>query len=975
MTTSPPPLINEYFELSKKYKLEYGEKTVLLMMVGSFYEIYGFSKIIDATMNEICSFCNLNISDKKICVGANTVVMAGFRDYTLDKYLPKLMENGYTAVVYDQEKRADKSIHRFKSAVYSPGTYISGETDILPQISNNIMCVWVHIHKQKFVFGVSVVNIFTGETFIFEHEGVFDMNPTTFDELQRCVSVFSPNEIIFISPFENNTTQTILQYCGIQTKTHILNTNDTENVKLQNCQKQVFISHIISRFFGNESFQICTEFSQYEFATQSLCYLLNFIQEHNPDLVRKIIPPKFKNSSNRVILANHTLSQLNIIDDNKTSGHLSSVYTFLNKCITPMGKRKFQYQITNPTFNCDWLRTEYSMIDNLLQIQKKTPHHILLENLRNLLTGIRDIDKNCRQLIMRKLYPSSVFNLYQSIQTTIHLQEQLNQYPIFNNYLTKTPIQPLQITQFIQKHLILEKCKTIHSLSNFDENFICSGVSEKLDALLDNQTRDLQILQDIKNTLNQFIKKNIKKQDETEYIKIHETEKSGKSLQITKKRGSLLKQILATTPIKLCAIELTDKDIHFSGASSTTDEITFPFLTKLLQDIRHRNDIQNEMIMEVYGDFLKLLETNWFIDIENISHYIAKLDVLQSKSFFADKYKYCQPTITKENAGGTSFFRAKDIRHVLIEHINTNELYVANDISLGENENGMLLFGTNAVGKTSLIRAIGITIILAQSGMYVPCSEFVYSPYTAIYSRILSNDNLFKGLSTFAVEMSELRTILKMADANSLILGDELASGTENESALSIFAAALIDLNTKNSTYMFATHFHDIAKFDEISNMSKLCLKHLTVYYDRELDALVYDRKLKDGSGSRIYGLEVCLSLHLPDAFMDCAYTIRNKYFPETRGELAFQSSKYNSKKIRGICEVCNETIATEIHHLIPQKDADETGHIGFVHKNHKANLASVCEKCHLEFHNKYIVPNSDVKKVIKKKIIKKTKK
>ena len=69
----------------------------------------------------------------------------------------------------------------------------------------------------------------------------------------------------------------------------------------------------------------------------------------------------------------------------------------------------------------------------------------------------------------------------------------------------------------------------------------------------------------------------------------------------------------------------------------------------------------------------------------------------------------------------------------------------------------MLLYGTNAVGKTSLIRALGISIVLAQAGMFVPCSKFLYKPYTAIYSRILGNDNLFKGLSTFAVEISELR--------------------------------------------------------------------------------------------------------------------------------------------------------------------------------------------------------------------------
>ena len=116
--------------------------------------------------------------------------------------------------------------------------------------------------------------------------------------------------------------------------------------------------------------------------------------------------------------------------------------------------------------------------------------------------------------------------------------------------------------------------------------------------------------------------------------------------------------------------------------------------------------------------------------------------------------------------------------------------------------NGILLYGTNAVGKTSFIKAIGISIIMAQAGLYVPALEFTYYPYKTLFTRILGNDNIFKGLSTFAVEMTELRTILQMADENSLILGDELCSGTESDSALSIFVAGLEILH-KKKLYIF----------------------------------------------------------------------------------------------------------------------------------------------------------------------------
>ena len=100
-----------------------------------------------------------------------------------------------------------------------------------------------------------------------------------------------------------------------------------------------------------------------------------------------------------------------------------------------------------------------------------------------------------------------------------------------------------------------------------------------------------------------------------------------------------------------------------------------------------------------------------------------------------------------------------------------------------------LLHGTNAVGKSSLIRSIGISVILAQAGCFVPCTTFRYKAYHTVCTRILGNDDIFKGLSTFAVEMSELRTILRSADQYTLVLGDEVCSGTETSSAVSICAA------------------------------------------------------------------------------------------------------------------------------------------------------------------------------------------
>lgn len=399
------------------------------------------------------------------------------------------------------------------------------------------------------------------------------------------------------------------------------------------------------------------------------------------------------------------------------------------------------------------------------------------------------------------------------------------------------------------------------------------------------------------------------------------------------------------------------RDIRFGSASSTADEILFPLLSDVCRDILTAKQQLSEIVENVYMDFLKQFGNSCYSFLDYASSYIAKLDILITKVYLAKTYNYCRPVLSSSTHTHTdtthdteSFVNVVGLRHCLIEHIQQNEIYVSNDIHLGGNSgnSGVLLYGTNAVGKTSFIRALGIAVILAQSGMFVPCSQFVYKPYTAIFSRILGNDNLFRGLSTFAVEMTELRMILKMSDERSLVLGDELCSGTETESALSIFMAGLCDLNQKRASFVFATHFHEILKMDEMADLTRVAVKHMAVHYDRELDCLVYDRKLADGSGTRMYGLEVCKSLHLPPDFLAKAYEIRTKYFPENKSELRHSPAKtYNANKIRGKCEICKTELAEETHHLQEQHLANADGFIDGFHKNHSANLMSLCTKCH----------------------------
>lgn len=972
-----PNIIDEYLQLTREYESKYGTRTIVLLQVGAFFEVYGLKQadglIVGSNIEEFAAFSQLNISEKKIAYKGSQVVMAGFRDYTLDKYLQRITENDYNAVVFVQEKTG-KVTKRVFHGVFSAGTFISYDTDSSPQITNNIMCIWIDTckpllrgvinTKDNIIYGVACVNIFTGKSSMFEYQTQFLMNPCTFDELERYVSTLCPSEVVLISSLSENENNTILQYVGIRTNSiHRFNTKNESQTEVQNCMKQKYIKHILSTFFGDETFELCKEFENNIMSTQAFCFLMNFIKEHNPNLVKKVSLPIFSNTTNNMLLANHTLKQLNIIDDvnldGKKTGHLSSVLSFLNKCFSAMGRRLFQYQLLNPTINQEWLNKEYEMINHLFTNQD------LVEMFRKKLVKMRDFEKVCRQIVVRKLYPSSIYHLYESLQSVQQIHTCIMEDELLCDYLcsgfTLQPKSNIYMEQacksilaIMDETFYLDKCKVTNSMNTFDENIIKPGVSEELDSLLKSYNEKIQLFHDVKAELN-VIMNTTGKNDDVDYIKIHETDKSGLSLQITKTRSKLLKTIINDPNKKLrLASKVLDNfnycDCELSAASTNTDEIYISQLARAAKNILQYKEKLNQLISSIYLKFLDDFEKTWFSDLENIANYVAKLDVLQCKAHTAKTNNYCRPVIL--NSGSTkSCVSVKHLRHCLIEHLQQNELYVTNDIEMGNIVNGLLLYGTNAVGKTSFIRALGIAIIMAQSGMFVPCSQFQFIPYHSIFTRILGNDNIFKGLSTFAVEMSELRIILKMADENSLILGDELCSGTESESALSIFVAGLQELHEKEATFIFATHFHEIVHYDEIKALGKMVLKHMAVYYDRELDCLVYDRKLKEGPGTSTYGLEVCKSLYLTDDFLNKAYVIRNKYFPEMRGELSQPASHFNSKKIRGTCEHCNGEMGQEVHHLQPQAQADDNGFIGSFHKNHPANLLNVCEKCHDALH------------------------
>lgn len=998
-------LIREYFELTKKYQDDYGSATILFMEVGSFFEVYALRHKVLKTITgsqilDYARICDLAIAEKNVTIDDNDCLMAGFKNSYVEKYIRKMQDAGFTIVVYSQDEQAANT-GRHLSGIFSPGTFFSTEESA---ITNNIVCVWIELienslgllsksiaSREKFVeVGVAVIDIYTGKSSIFQFKELYVNNPTTYDDLERFISIHQPNEAIVISNLPLAEIDDIINYANIQCKTlHKISTeSSTKNsmhTRAANAEKQIYQKEILARFFSNlySDYDIFLQnFYENNFATQAYCFLLDFVYQHNPYLINKISEPLFENGSDRLILANHSLKQLNIIDDHNHNGKYSSVVKMLNMCITSMGKRKFSYQFLNPITNTAILEAEYNITEHIINGFNN------YEFIKHELAEIKDISKISRQIILKKISPLNFYQLFKNLETIRDIHTKIITDPIFSAYLINKlgdsfvdiSSEAETIVQVILKGLMIDMCNDIPETQHFDTNFICKDVDAELDQktlIMSNSYDKLEAIRVFFNANIEKFEKKTKSTKTTDYLKINETDKNHFSLVGTKRRCALLKTALPksddsdSASVKLSYISsstgATESFIFHCSASSivltpqgsgANNIVMNPEIHDICKNISNIKMQMKSILNRVYNEFVFAFEKN-LNKLESIISFITLTDIAYAKARLAIKYNYCKPVIDTKASNKKSYFNVTGLRHCLIEHLQQTELYVTNDLELGSTSgmDGLLLYGTNAVGKTSFIRACGIAIIMAQSGLYVPASTFIYKPYKYIFTRILGNDNIFKGLSTFAVEMSELRTILRLANENSLILGDELCSGTESISAVSIFVAGIQQMHTKGSSFIFATHLHEIVDYEEILEMTRVNIKHMAVIYDRKRGILVYDRTLKDGPGDNMYGLEVCKSLNLPQDFLDLAHSIRVKYHPKSDSILDLKTSHFNAKKIMGLCEKCGVNIGTEVHHLQHQADSNENGIISMssgtvFHKNHTANLATLCEKCHNKFHD-----------------------
>jgi DNA mismatch repair protein MutS len=988
-------IFEQYIYFLNHFEAKYGPKTTLLMQVGSFYELYGVDNenMKIGLVKEITSILDIELTRRNKEIQENNMknhLMAGFPCPALSKFMDTLIDHNYTVVVMDQNGTGrDKikpniKLDRYISYIASPGTHISernrhsaDDERFLVQIhlegynrmrSNNA-AQQLHVKStyQPMLIGISAIDVTTGQSDVYEVSNSLDDQDFAINEIYRYLETHPPKELVVSSNGLLMTEQKLIEYLGLENRNirYQLNYNKlpADYYKLA-YQKQFF-----EKVWPTEcrkSMLSVIEYLNLERTPSALISYLDLIQytyEHNENLLSNLKRPRIWNQGSLLLLANTAITQLDLANGNTRK--MGNICNMLNMTSTGMGRRLFKDRLLNPIRDANEIEERYRKVDIMIA-------NNFWETVEKHLTGIIDLEQMHRRIELGIISPNALTVLYSSYKQVIEL---LNIIPESLIPSIKTYQQQFsEYVQFLSSSLDFGELSKYIQLEKIADNLFKAGFNQELDAIATEIRLNHAYIEALMDHMSQLILGG----PGSQVVNLRSSEASGFYLNVTTIRYKNMIQKIKEQKDQTYTFRVRNRTFHlkpdtFKILRSNKDQSNSNITSNDLDDISETlseaiKKIKDKIVNDVWDKFLDKLYQDYSGLYQNLSNLIAELDVIKSSAKSATKYRYCRPKIIPAQDQNTpSFLRATNFRHPLIEQLNQNSYYVPHSLQLGRSKqydgsnnppnmprmDGMLLFGMNASGKTANMKAIGICLTMAQAGLYVPAQEFIYTPYHRILTRILGNDNIFRGDSSFAVEMKELRDILVRADNNSLVLGDEVCRGTETDSGMAIVAASLTRLTKLKSQYIFATHLHQLATEEEIiqltdpTNPHQLGIYHLHVDYDPATHKLIYDRQMRPGSGSSIYGIEVARAMDLDEDFIREAHRFRQKLSGKDGLMVSPKTSQYNSQVIMDTCRVCRQPPSKDTHHIQFQSQADKDGYIGTMHKNSAKNLTPLCKICH----------------------------
>ncbi len=557
-------------------------------------------------------------------------------------------------------------------------------------------------------------------------------------------------------------------------------------------------------------------------------HLLGYLLETKKGNLSHIQKVELVQEKQHLIFDVHTKKNLELTETIRNNDRTYSLLWLLDKTKTAMGSRYLKLNIENPLTDPKELMRRYDIIEKLLT------EFILRDELKDL-ENVYDLERLASRISYGNLNARDLIQLKNSLKVLPHIHDVLEELKYDKNIETLSELYDL-----LEKSICEDAPITLK-----EGALIKEGYNQELDEL-----KDIR-----KNSKNYILK-----------IENDEKERTGiKNLKIgfNKVFGYY---------IEVSKGNIKDIKEEYGYERKQTLANCERFITPLLKE---KEDIilsaEEKIISMEYQLFIGIRdEVRKYIGrIQKISKILAEVDMMVALSIVAEENSYVRPVITLENT-----IQIKEGRHPVVEKVSKKD-YVPNDIIMGKDTNILLITGPNMAGKSTYMRQLAITVIMAQIGSYVPCKSCVIPIFDKIFTRIGASDDLVSGESTFMVEMKEANIAISEATEHSLILFDELGRGTATYDGMSLAQAILEYIHDKiKAKTLFSTHYHELTTLA----MDLKNLKNVHVSAIEEKGTITFLHKIKNGAVDKSYGIHVASLANLPESLIKRAYEILNVY-------------------------------------------------------------------------------------------------
>ncbi|MGM0404632.1 MAG: DNA mismatch repair protein MutS [Thermoplasmatota archaeon] len=739
------------------------------------------------------------------------IPMAGVPYHSVDSYLQRLIKDGYTVAIAEQVEDPKQAKGLVDREVVRVITPGTViDEGLLDDSSNNFLIGIVG----DGAYGLAAVDISTGDFLVTQLDDQKDLiTEIVRYEPSECILPSSLiNDEKFVEKLEQEISMMINKYKDEAFRYH------PAELKLLNQ-------------FGTESLEPLG-ISDKKQAIKAAGAVLDYLEDTQKRTMDYIQRLQFYSHNDYMTLDSTTLKNLEIFQNLRESGKEGTLLQIMDDTVTSMGYRRLRKWLQQPLLDVDLIEERLGAVEELKD------EIFLRDDLRNQMDGMSDIER----LISRVVYGNanardliSIKNVLGKLGPLLEILDDVKSDYLLNLKILLDPME--DILKLIEDSIITDPPNTVK-----EGGIIKEGFDDDLDELKRKTKEGKEWISSLEK----------KEKDKTgiETLKVGYNKVHGYYIEVSKSQDDKVpenysrKQTLKNSE-RYYTKELKDKEDEIISSEEKMEALEYEIFKEIREEVGSHSE-----------RFQKTAEV------------LSKLDVITTFAHLAVRNDYNRPDIGEDGR-----LDIKEGRHPVVEK--TVDSFIPNDALLDKQSNRYIIItGPNMSGKSTYMRQNALITLLAHVGSFVPAEKAHIGIVDRIFTRVGSLDALTKGKSTFMVEMVELANIMHNASPDSLILLDEIGSGTSTFDGLSIAWAVTeyIDKNIKAKT-LFATHYHEITELEK----SLKGVKNLHVAVKESQGEVTFLRKVREGHTDESYGIHVASLAGVPKPVVERSIEVLNQ--------------------------------------------------------------------------------------------------